>query len=564
MKILKIVVKGYRVLENATVPLGHDYCAISGKNNAGKSCIIELLSALLHQESMRPWHINESEIEYKEDKTQWIKEDSPIETQFDILLNRSDDASLVTFVEKLAGITSVDNEFTLSIKSKYLCDGSTVHKVDVSKTVIDGSLAKDVLQKLKTSNLMFLHNSASHEERYYGRNRRLALVEFVLSEQEKRQIIDAEVSIQKRIKKFAKQHKEELQTLLGKMEEKYSVNFSTIDASYARHIPLGVRLEDKHVDVPINEWGSGTQNKTYILLSILWASRIKTQGKADEKITPIVIIEEPESFLHPTAQAEFGKLLTVLASELGIQIIVTTHSPYMLNRDNPSSNLLFRRPIKYNRKMGCEIVVPSGNVWMLPFAEHLGLPQKEFENWSPLFAAGTRKILLVEGPVDKEYIDFIHKNDLVNEKLPDDIEVVPYGGKDALKNTLLLKFTLEKYDETYITFDLDVINEVRRAIEAIGYERGKTYFPVGLEKVGHKDIEGLLPDRVRKKVFSSCSDLVTRAIGGDKVAKDELKRKYLEEFKSHFDYTEKDMNGFSDLFKSINKGIKANKVHKKG
>lgn len=558
MKILNIRTKNYRVLEEASIPFGDNYCAISGKNNAGKSCVIKLLSSLLYQDSARPWR-SESVMEYKEDKTQWMKNDKPVEIEYTLALNKGDDASLVTFVQKLASV-SVDKEnFELLIKSKFAQDGKDEHSVEVAGKKIEGSLAKDILQKLKTSNLLFLHNSTSHEDIFYGRGGRLALVEFVLNEQERRQIIDAESSIQKRIKKFAKQHKEELQGLLGKMEEKYSVEFSTLDASYTRHIPLGVRLVDKHVNVPINEWGSGTQNKTYILLSLLWANRIKTQGKEDEKITPIVVIEEPESFLHPTAQAEFGKLLSGLALELGIQIIVTTHSPYMLNRNQPSSNILVRRPDKSGKKMGADIVIPSGDNWMLPFSEHLGLPKQEFETWAPIFNAGKRRILLVEGPIDKEYLGFLHNNSLLKERLPDDMEIVPYGGKDALKNTVLLKFTLEKYDAAYITFDLDAANEVRRPIEAIGYKDGVSYFAVGRDKQGHRDIEGLLPERVRSKVFASNATLVTSAIGGDKPAKDELKKKYLAEFKQNRDYSDDELKGFNDLIKVINKGIRANK-----
>jgi len=41
------------------------------------------------------------------------------------------------------------------------------------------------------------------------------------------------------------------------------------------------------------------------------------------KITPVIIIEEPESFLHPSAQAEFGRVLHDFAEEFQVQVIVT-------------------------------------------------------------------------------------------------------------------------------------------------------------------------------------------------------------------------------------------------
>jgi hypothetical protein len=42
-----------------------------------------------------------------------------------------------------------------------------------------------------------------------------------------------------------------------------------------------------------------------------------------------LIIEEPESHLHPTAQVEFTRLL-VAAVKAGIRIIITTHSEWVL------------------------------------------------------------------------------------------------------------------------------------------------------------------------------------------------------------------------------------------
>src|SRR3990167_975721 len=98
--------------------------------------------------------------------------------------------------------------------------------------------------------------------------------------------------------------------MLGRLSEKYDVEFSQPEGYETRHMPLGINLKDKHVEVPLNDWGSGTQNRTHILMAILQAHRIKTKESPEEKITPIVVIEEPESFLHPSAQAEFGRILS--------------------------------------------------------------------------------------------------------------------------------------------------------------------------------------------------------------------------------------------------------------
>ncbi|MDZ7717027.1 MAG: AAA family ATPase [Balneolaceae bacterium] len=44
----------------------------------------------------------------------------------------------------------------------------------------------------------------------------------------------------------------------------------------------------------------------------------------------ILIIEEPESHLHPLAQQWLANTINKMASD-GLQIILTTHSPYFVN-----------------------------------------------------------------------------------------------------------------------------------------------------------------------------------------------------------------------------------------
>ena len=558
MKIISIYAKNYRTLEDVKIPFGENYCAISGKNNAGKSCIIDLLSNIFNQNQRRPW-LDEDDFDYQGDVTQWRKEDesATIDIEYLIQLHQDEDAALIVFLDKLAdGETIEDLLHKLVVRAK-VTDKAVEYVIAFDGRRIAGSLGQDVVQKLKTSNLMFLHNSTNQDHPIFASGRRVSLVEFILSDSERQEIRKVEASIQKKIKKFAKQHKESIQSLLGTMQEKYNVDFTTLDVGNSRHVPLSVRLQDSQVDAPLNAWGSGTQNKTHILLSLLWASRIKTQGDKEDKTTPIVVIEEPESFLHPTAQADFGRLLARLADDLGVQIIVTTHSPYMLNRGRPRSNILVRRPIKQGKMQGSEALVTSEEDWMLPFSEHLGIPNHEFESWQPFFSAGERTVILVEGKIDVGYFEHIKAAGLLKKPLPTDVQIVPYGGKDALKNTILLKFALEKFDIVIITFDLDAYEAVRKSIEAIGYEKDKSYFPIGLPKKGLKDIEGLLPERVRATVYGNSTELVAGAIGGDRQAKSDLKKKFLQEFKNGGSYTESEMKPFQTLVNKISRGIKA-------
>lgn len=57
-----------------------------------------------------------------------------------------------------------------------------------------------------------------------------------------------------------------------------------------------------------------------------------------EKRSSFIVIEEPEAHLFPEAQKEIVDLISLLANLNNNQIIITTHSPYILASIN---NLIF-------------------------------------------------------------------------------------------------------------------------------------------------------------------------------------------------------------------------------
>jgi putative ATP-dependent endonuclease of the OLD family len=332
------------------------------------------------------------------------------------------------------------------------------------------------------------------------------------------------------------------------------VEFSPPGQYSSKHTPLGISLRDKHVEVPLSDWGSGTQNRTQILMSILQANRIKTTYSLEDKITPIVVIEEPESFLHPSAQSEFGRILGALSLEFGVQIIATTHSPYMLNREDPGANILLCREKKKGKQNQTGLVDTSGPAWMAPFAEHLGINPQEFSNWQPFFSSHKSKILLVEGELDKQYFQDLQQRSLPIEPLSQEVEIVPYGGKDTLKNTLLVKFVLSKFDQVFITYDHDADDELTKALVRLGLKENDDFVSLGENQPGKDCIEGLLPQRVLAAVNGRETDLVMKLSSRERRdAKQQLKNLYLEEFRKNSDYIKEDLKNFEKAIRAINK-----------
>jgi putative ATP-dependent endonuclease of OLD family len=562
MRLKSVTTKNYRTLHDLTLTFSDNYCTISGRNNAGKSCVIRLLSALFRASSRYPWQVAETGLDYKEDKTQWIKDTLPILVSFSLEITRQEDPALISFIEKIASKKIAKPSVTLNIAYTVSDSDVVVVSITIDGEGVDDKAAKEIDKRIKDSNLLFLYNSTTpHEDFIFGRGRRRMFYEFVMSTDERKALEDAGKQIERRMRKLAKDHTEGLSKILGRLTEKYDVELSPLEGFAAREMPLGINLKDKNVEVPLSDWGSGTQNRTHILMAVLQANRIKTSGSPDDKITPIVVIEEPESFLHPSAQAEFGRMLRHLSVELGIQIIVTTHSPHMLNQEHGASNILLAREIKRGKTYETVRVDTAGENWMSPFADHLGISADEFSNLKPLFSADKSRVLLVEGPIDQEYFQFLQQHSLACDQLASCIEVVPYGGKDTLKNTLLIQFVLRKFDRVFLTCDLDAASEVRAALTRVGLKEGSDYTSLGVAQPGKDCIEGLLPQRVLSAVNGRETDLVMKLGSKDnserKKAKDALKKQYFSEFKSRIDHTKEELKEIAKVVRLVNTRLNA-------
>jgi hypothetical protein len=363
----------------------------------------------------------------------------------------------------------------------------------------------------------------------------------------------------KRLRKVARAHQKELTELLGRLEDKYRVSF-TIPPYEMEYLPYSITLSTGKAEVDLSDWGSGTRSRTLILLTLFRAREISKSRSSASKITPIIVIEEPESFLHPSAQAEFGRVIQDLSEEFRVQVVTTTHSPYMLSIDKPESNILLARRLYWNQLKETYRVDTVGPTWMEPFGLALGVDNKEFEPWKNLFFAKSDSILLVEGDIDVEYFELLRDSCHGAQQLDCSGEIFPYGGRDTLKQAVLLKFIKDKYKNIFITFDLDAEADVEKCLISLGFEKGRHYWPLGYNEPGMRRIEGLLPQGTLSKVFSENPKLAQAMDETDKEARksarNKLKRLLLDEFKIQARPGTEDFAGFYKVTKIINNALR--------
>lgn len=535
MRITSIQAKNFKTLKDVTVRLPTFYNTISGRNNAGKSALVRIIREFFEDETDRfPFELEEHA--YKDFRTQWEKDDAEVSLAVDFEIDTAADSELALFIKDLSPSPLNGNILKLRIEKNFRPSG-TETKFIANNIKFDERKSVEIGKKLKSVSNLFVYNSTSPEKTLHFTGGRFEeMMEIFFTDDDKQKLSDARKAFTNKVRTVARRHRADLSNALGKLSDAYDVDLISSDRPYGSRFPISISLNDKAVEVPLRNWGAGTQNRTMILLAVVEASRLKSSQRPENTTTPIVLIEEPESFLHPTAQAEFGRVLAELAEDLKIQIICTTHSPYMLNQKDSSSNILLERKVAYGKLQDTVICDTSGERWMKPFAEQLGIIPPEFSDWKHVIFSESSKVVLVEGAIDVEYFEHFKTNYPSLYGLPADVSIEEYGGKDSIKNNTLLKFALSKYQKFIITFDLDADSEVSKVLERMGYTRGDNFIAIGRLQEGAQCIEGLVPERIKRKVVSENFEQVERMSSADaavrKSARNNLKRKYLEELKA--------------------------------
>jgi len=292
--------------------------------------------------------------------------------------------------------------------------------------------------------------------------------------------------------------------------------------------------------LPLNLWGSGTQNRTLILDTIFKA---KSQ-KSGNSIYPVLIIEEPESFLHSSAQSQFGRLLQDLAEELKMQIIVATHSIHMLSYQNPNFNLLVDRKKHKGILRESYIRETDKDNWMLPFDSVLGI-SGAFDKKAKDLIFGEYDVLYVEGETDRRYVEIFQEEGLV---VSQNLRIIEMGGAPNWINEKVLD--IFKQHNRNMAFLLDKDKEGKAWIKGIS-DAGIKIIWVGGNSL--QDIEGIVPEKLLNEVLRKNPSVAREtAYGGTQknIKKIKLKKLTLAAFEKSTD--KRKFNGFKPIIKEIN------------
>jgi putative ATP-dependent endonuclease of OLD family len=560
MKIEHLHIRFFRTLVDLELHFKPYYTAICGRNDCGKTNIVRAMRNLMREDE--PFTIREEQkFSLKTDFPKWLSFDtssSRISIEVDLVINSERDAGLYEFINTYLSLKQVVPNLRLTITSEFGAKESEHRQfVTVEDERFTDIRAQEVIKKVQSARVILFHNSA-YEDRQILFRPQLGGYFRELSGKASKRLESMKATVDRDLKKIAKGQQREIEELLGRLESKYRVGVSIPSMGF-EYVPFNMTLGDAKMDVSLDEWGSGTRNRTQILLTLLRAKQVADSAKSASKITPIIIVEEPESFLHPSAQAEFGRILQNLAEEFQVQVITTTHSPYMLSLERPESNILLERKIVRRQQRETVRVDSSAERWMEPFGQALGVNNADFAPWKDVLFTSTNSILLVEGEIDVEYFKLLRDPAHCLNQLKFDGEIFPYGGRDNLKNTVLLRFIINRYRTVFVTYDLDAEDTVESCLMGLGLEKKRHYASVGLDESGRRCIEGLVPTSVSGSVYAANPELVQKAMSSvkndAKSAKQELKKKIFEEFKNSSQPNDRYFGNFYPLVRIINRAL---------
>lgn len=201
--------------------------------------------------------------------------------------------------------------------------------------------------------------------------------------EEKLQFVDEKIPELSFVKTATDQLNGELRKLsIHNKEQQVQFDTSAMDIE---QVISNVSISSKHQNKRLVIGGEGRINQIYLSL---WATQNQQTSISNE--VSIVCIEEPEAYLHPHQQRE---LAAYLGQALSGQVILTSHSPFIVSEFSPNSIVRLYKDEHSKTKVasdGCSKAIEDG-------FEGLGYRMSVL----PAEAFFADYVILVEGPSEE-------------------------------------------------------------------------------------------------------------------------------------------------------------------
>ncbi len=351
MKLSKLYIKGFRNFKEATINFNNQSLII-GANDVGKTNLLYALRILLDR------GFSDLDLELKESDFYAYEETNEV-----IITAFFDDIKEDCILSKMKGDISGDGNLVI----KYLATKGEDYKFFCGKSDADEDLHEYAIPYYrKVLNIKYI-NSKRDFWGYINKTKNILLQQ--AKEDRSAETIDMDDALYKEIsdklkevdsqipelsyvKNATEQINEELNKLaIHNQEQKVVFDTASTDTD---SVINKISITSKHGDKKLLIGGEGRLNQIYLSL---WASQNRISEYSNE--VSILCVEEPEAYLHPHQQRELARYLCQV---LKGQVILTSHSPYIVCEFSPNSIMRLYKDDQETKVAsdGCSSVIEEG------------------------------------------------------------------------------------------------------------------------------------------------------------------------------------------------------------
>lgn len=393
MRLCSFYVKSYRSIDEVKIDDIRQYCVIAGPNNSGKSNLLRALYIALSLASSGNFERRRKKPQYSyiHNMTDYVwKRDIPVS------LAKSESASTIF---KLTFEFSDDekNEFRerLGINlSKSLQMKFQLYSDRTEGNIIMPGRAKKQMEKKIREIGFFIQSKLNFEYIPCVRPSELTAEYFSRLLDKELRNLESQEEYQKCMETLRKLQ----QPILENMEVKLAASLKTFIPSVEQveidkdnsYIGISARLPYHSVAININDGvltsleDKGDGIKSLAAIGIVQSMSFENaQGRS-----LMLLIEEPEAHLHPDAVHSLRNVLIEISNRPNVQVIISTHSPILIDRENLSNNIIVLQDHKAFKASSISQI-----------RETLGV--RTIDNLS------FKKAIIVEGESDKRYFEKI-------------------------------------------------------------------------------------------------------------------------------------------------------------
>lgn len=351
MRLKTLYIKGFRNFKEATINFNNQSLII-GANDVGKTNLLYALRILLDR------GFSDLDLELKESDFYAYDETNEV-----IITAFFDDIKEDCILSKMKGDISGDGKLVI----KYLATKGEDYKFFCGKSDTDEDLHEYAIPYYrKVLNIKYI-NSKSDFWGYINKTKNILLQQ--AKEERSAETVDTDDALYKQIsdklkevdsqipelsyvKNATEQINEELNKLaIHNQEQKVVFDTASTDTD---SVINKISITSKHGDKKLLIGGEGRLNQIYLSL---WASQNRISEYSNE--VSILCVEEPAAYLHPHQQRELARYLSGV---LNGQIILTSHSPYIVCENSPNSIIrLYKKDQEtLAASDGCSEIIESG------------------------------------------------------------------------------------------------------------------------------------------------------------------------------------------------------------